>query len=99
MSGFSLHSSSLIKINAVLNLATRTDVHNSQTEDKRLSELTALSKDLILRSVSDDQIYEMVKSSLKSICLTVSKSQKLVQSAQEESNLPTIHNPIKVRTK
>ncbi len=29
----------------------------------------------------------------------MSKSQKSVQSAQEESNLPTIRNPIKVRTK
>jgi hypothetical protein len=66
MSEFSLHSSYLIKINAVPNLTTRTDVHNSQTEDERLSELTALSKDLILRSVSDDQIYEMVKSASKS---------------------------------
>jgi ribosomal protein L32 len=51
-----------------------------------------------LRSVSDDQIYEMVRSSLKSIHSTVSKSQHLVQSSQE-TNLPTIRNPIKVRTK
>jgi hypothetical protein len=51
-----------------------------------------------LRSVSDDQIYEMVRSSLKSIHSTVSKSQHLVQSSQE-TNLPTIRSPIKVRTK
>jgi hypothetical protein len=69
-----------------------TKSYNSLTEDDRLSELTALSKDLILRSVSDDQIYEMVKSSLKLISLTVSKSQHLVQSSQE-TNIPTIHNP------
>jgi hypothetical protein len=67
MSGLSLHSPSLIKINAGLNLEIRADVHDSWTENERLSELTALSKDLILRSMSDDQIYEMVKSSLKSI--------------------------------
>jgi hypothetical protein len=97
-SGFSLHSPSIIKINAGLSWETQTTVYNSLTEDDRLSELTALSKDLILRSVSDDQIYEMVKSSLKSISLTVSKSQHLVQSSQE-TNIPTIRNPIKVRTK
>ena len=98
MSGFSLHSQCHIKINSGLHLETRRNENNSQTEDERLSELTALSKDLILRSVSDDQIYEMVWSSLKSIYSTVSKSQHLVQSSQE-INLPTIHNPIKVRTK
>jgi hypothetical protein len=42
---------------------TWTKRYNSLTEDERLSELTALLKELILRSVSDDQIYEMVKSS------------------------------------
>jgi len=65
MSGFCLHSPSLIKINSGLIVETRTDANNSQREDERLSELTALSKDLILRSLSDDQRFEMVKSSLK----------------------------------
>ena len=75
-----------------------TNKKSEQSEDHRIAELSAISKNLILRSVSQESTYTMVRSTLLSMIETVKESQNIRQSHEDEDDLQ-IRNPLKVRTK
>ena len=54
-------------------------------EDSRISELSSLTKSLILRSVSDEIVYNMVKSTLISLNKNVEASLHLSQTKAKET--------------
>jgi hypothetical protein len=70
----------------------------TNSEDDRASVLASLSKTLILRSIDRETTFNMVKSTLESLLLTVSKSEELLQATQTENHID-VRNPLKVRTK
>lgn len=68
------------------------------TEDDRASELSVISKTLILRSIYRLTTFEMVKSTLESLLATVSRTENLLQTTPNEDDL-VIRNPLRVKTK
>ena len=76
---------------------TRTsDIPHS--EDERISELASISKQVILRSVGDADLYKMIRAAYLSHLETVNASQNLRQTSHNEKELE-IRNPLKARTK
>lgn len=67
------------------------------TEDDRISELAAISKDLILRSASDQNSYNYIKSMFLTASDSLKKSQNLRQADNEDDAV--IRNPLKTRCK
>jgi hypothetical protein len=71
-------------------------------EDARLSQLTALAKEVFLRSVNDQACFEMVHSAMLNQANTVKRAQHLLQGNAEKARdacAAEIRNPLKVRTK
>ena len=68
------------------------------TEDDRAGELAALSKTLILRSLGRETTFNMVKSALESLIVTIARSEELIQTSQDNDPID-VRNPLRVKTK
>jgi hypothetical protein len=74
------------------------DRNSVSSEEQRISELSAITKSLILSSVSEKTTYDMVVSAIKSLQDTVARCKNLRQTHPDEDDIP-VRNPIQARTK
>ena len=66
-------------------------------EDKRIGEISSLSKSIILQSASNETFFNMTKNTLEALHQIFKTSVNLQQTRNTEN--PEIRNPLPVRTK
>lgn len=67
-------------------------------EDLRISELSAIAKDLVLQSANDIQLYQMVRSTFLSLSETV-KAQKSIRQQTCDEEVADVRNPLRVQSR
>ncbi|KMS65033.1 hypothetical protein BVRB_040120 [Beta vulgaris subsp. vulgaris] len=87
-----------LSIGAGANLNAISEINVRNIADQRLSELLTIAKDIVVRSVSSETIFNMVKASMINISEVVAKTLDLNQS-QPDEDLVCIRNPNRVQTK
>jgi hypothetical protein len=83
---------------ASINETARTSSDVPLTEDQRIAELAAMSKQVILRSVGASDVYKMIRAAYVSLLETVKSTENTRQKTPNETGVH-IRNPLKVRTK
>lgn len=66
------------------------------SEDGRISQLSAIAKELVLLSADDSQLYQMVRSALLSLSETVQTKKNIMQSVGDEEGIE-VRNPLRVQ--
>jgi hypothetical protein len=68
------------------------------SEDQRVSELTAIAKDLVLHLTDDSQIYDMVRGSLLSSAKTLKAQKSMAQLSFSDDDI-VVRNPLRIRSR
>lgn len=68
------------------------------SEDQRVSELSAIAKDVVLHSTDDAQLYRMTRASLLSLAQTL-KAQKCLAQRKNAENELSVRNPLRVQSR